>query len=197
MNEIKASSQNPIPANLQQECLEAASHRNLQKIEQLVNEHGVGILRCSGIVYHNHPALDPSPSTGTPLIHALRGRIFTCERGKDPVESDQDMFPVAKFLIENGCDLDGTDCYGTSALHLAVRQDLPFRLELTKLLLESGANPYTKTTGLGNTPIDIAMDEIEPIFEKYVPNFRKELKKIKALNVSESKVDIPNTFGIN
>lgn len=49
---------------------------------------------------------------------------------------------LCKYLISKGADVNARDIQNKTALHYAIQEH---RLETTKLLLENGANPFTKS----------------------------------------------------
>ncbi|KAJ8306386.1 hypothetical protein KUTeg_016931 [Tegillarca granosa] len=60
---------------------------------------------------------------------------------------------VAKFLLEHGADVNQTDNYGRSPLHVAAAVDYP---EMVVLLIENGANKEARTKGEEQTPVHYA-----------------------------------------
>ncbi|MUV14017.1 DUF6438 domain-containing protein [Noviluteimonas gilva] len=64
-------------------------------------------------------------------------------------------FAIARWLVEQGCDLHASDADGKTLLHIAARDG---DLAMTRWLLANGADPSAKEAD-GDTPLDEALDE--------------------------------------
>jgi ankyrin repeat protein len=60
---------------------------------------------------------------------------------------------IAKLLIEGGAEIDASDHFGNTALHLSLRYP-----ELVTLLLDGGAEVNAKNA-FGNTPLHLAVED--------------------------------------
>ncbi|KAJ3532746.1 hypothetical protein NM208_g8299 [Fusarium decemcellulare] len=71
------------------------------------------------------------------------------EDGVSPLGLASRDFGVAKLLIEHGADVNMSDRYGASPLHMAVRSD---NFEVVQYLLQQGADPES-CSSIGETPL--------------------------------------------
>jgi ankyrin repeat protein len=67
--------------------------------------------------------------------------------------AENGLTDVATLLIEQGADVDETDHFGNTALHLALAYP-----DLMALLLENGANVNARNA-MGNTPLHLAVKD--------------------------------------
>jgi ankyrin repeat protein len=76
------------------------------------------------LVEHGADILKPNYNGGTCLINSLHN------------------YRLTKYIIEHGADVNAKDKYLKTALHYAIERD---KLEVVKLLLSSGADPFMET----------------------------------------------------
>ncbi len=67
--------------------------------------------------------------------------------------AENGLIDIAALLIEQGADVDETDHFGNTALHLALAY-----ADLIQLLLENGADVNAKNA-MGNTPLHLAVKD--------------------------------------
>jgi ankyrin repeat protein len=67
--------------------------------------------------------------------------------------AENGLTEIAALLIEQGADVDETDHFGNTALHLALNYP-----DMISLLLESGASVNAKNA-MGNTPLHLAVKD--------------------------------------
>lgn len=76
---------------------------------------------------------------------------------------------IIRFLLEKGADINATNGYGETAMHLAAQRGESF-IEVTKVLLTNNADLKLKTLK-GKTPLDYASDkEVKSLIKKGLKN---------------------------
>ena len=66
------------------------------------------------------------------------------------IAAQKDLLEAAKWLINEGADLDAMDGWGQTPLHVAVWED---SVDVARLLIDSGAKVDAKRGGSGMTPL--------------------------------------------
>lgn len=91
---------------------------------------------------------------GNPRLQVMYPPRVAFARGDTPIHAATywNHVDIVRLLIDNGADINRTNCWGATPLHYAV---VCRYHDIAQMLLESGADPEAKTRS-GMTPIEIA-----------------------------------------
>jgi uncharacterized protein len=220
----------------------ATAQRQPEMVALLI-EHGADIdARAAVRQWDRRVTAEPRPKDMdrggfTALLYAARESCIECARqllaaGADIDLTDPDRVPplglalmnfnfdFAKFLIEEGADVNRWDLYGRSPLYQAVdmntlyaadrreggRADVPSKdatgaLEIVQRLLEAGANPNIQLKlrpPFRNVPFDRGADPL--LINGATPLLRAamaaDLEVMRLLLEHDALVDLPNITGV-
>jgi hypothetical protein len=109
------------------------------------------------LVEHGADILRPNFNGGTCLINSLHN------------------FRLTQYIIDHGADINARDNQSKTALHYAIQQD---RLEVVKLLLASGANPFMQTTTCDDALRLSCMGGHIDIFNYLIENYAYDTRRL-------------------
>lgn len=109
------------------------------------------------LVEHGADILKPNYNGGTCLINSLHS------------------YRLTKYVIDHGADVNAQDNQFKTALHYSIQQD---RLEVAKLLLSSGANPFMQTATCDDALQLSCMGGHVDIFNHLIENYTYDVQRL-------------------